>query len=75
LPYETIFGGVCGLTEKQFREANGYSNTYLGWGGEDDDFYERVKFSKMKIFRKTLKIARYASLKHVKNTKQRNHAK
>ncbi|RWR99587.1 beta-1:4-N-acetylgalactosaminyltransferase bre-4-like protein, partial [Leptotrombidium deliense] len=41
LPFETIFGGAIGLTEKQFRKANGFSNEYLGWGSEDDDFYER----------------------------------
>ncbi|RWS18469.1 Beta-1:4-galactosyltransferase 1-like protein, partial [Leptotrombidium deliense] len=73
LPYETYFGGAIGLTEKQFRKANAFSNTYLGWGSEDDDIYERVRLSNTKIFRKLLKIARYASLEHVINTKPPNH--
>ncbi|RWS18465.1 beta-1:4-N-acetylgalactosaminyltransferase bre-4-like protein, partial [Leptotrombidium deliense] len=73
LPYEKYFGGVIGLTEIQFRKANGFSNTYFGWGSEDDDFYERVRLSNTKLFRKPLKIARYASLEHVINTKPPNH--
>uniref|UniRef100_A0A182MW45 Galactosyltransferase N-terminal domain-containing protein n=1 Tax=Anopheles culicifacies TaxID=139723 RepID=A0A182MW45_9DIPT len=37
LPYNAIFGGVSAMTEKQFRMVNGFSNSFWGWGGEDDD--------------------------------------
>lgn len=36
-------GGVVLFTEDNFRKLNGYSNSFIGWGGEDDDFASRVK--------------------------------
>ena len=42
LPYKNIFGGVTALTVDHFRRLNGYSNEFWGWGGEDDDMYNRV---------------------------------
>jgi len=41
LPYFTIFGGVSGLTKEQFTKTNGFSNQFFGWGGEDDDMWNR----------------------------------
>lgn len=38
LPYETNFGGVSALTKEQYEAVNGFSNSFFGWGGEDDDF-------------------------------------
>ncbi|KAH9524433.1 Beta-1,4-galactosyltransferase 2, partial [Bulinus truncatus] len=52
--YPGYFGGVVGLTTRQFREINGNSNLYVGWGGEDDDLLQR-------IFNKGYYISRYAS--------------
>ena len=43
LPYPTIFGGVTALTGQHFEQVNGYSNLFWGWGGEDDDMYNRVQ--------------------------------
>uniref|UniRef100_A0A182WCN3 Galactosyltransferase N-terminal domain-containing protein n=1 Tax=Anopheles minimus TaxID=112268 RepID=A0A182WCN3_9DIPT len=43
LPYSTIFGGVSAMTEKQFRMVNGFSNSFWGWGGEDDDMSNRYE--------------------------------
>lgn len=41
LPYTEFFGGVSGLTVEQFRKINGFPNAFWGWGGEDDDLWNR----------------------------------
>lgn len=41
LPYSEFFGGVSGLTVEQFRMINGFPNAFWGWGGEDDDLWNR----------------------------------
>lgn len=41
LPYKEFFGGVSGLTVSQFKEVNGFPNAFWGWGGEDDDLWNR----------------------------------
>lgn len=41
LPYNEFFGGVSGLTVKQFKKINGFPNAFWGWGGEDDDLWNR----------------------------------
>ena len=42
VPYAQIFGGVTALTRQHFELVNGFSNMFWGWGGEDDDMYNRV---------------------------------
>ena len=41
LPYSTIFGGAGSFTKQHFNLINGFSNKFWGWGGEDDDLYNR----------------------------------
>ena len=41
LPYHTIFGGAGSFTKQHFELINGFSNKFWGWGGEDDDLYNR----------------------------------
>ncbi|XP_037748636.1 beta-1,4-galactosyltransferase 6 isoform X3 [Chelonia mydas] len=43
LPYNEFFGGVSGLTVEQFKKINGFPNAFWGWGGEDDDLWNRYK--------------------------------
>ncbi len=62
--YEALFGGACALTEEQFLKVNGFSNVYFGWGGEDDDMYNRVINSGYNIGRYSQNIARYKMLRH-----------
>ncbi|XP_035793358.1 beta-N-acetyl-D-glucosaminide beta-1,4-N-acetylglucosaminyl-transferase-like [Anopheles albimanus] len=66
LPYNTIFGGVSAMTEKQFRTVNGFSNSFWGWGGEDDDMSNRLKHFGFHIARYPVNIARYTMLNHKK---------
>lgn len=35
-------GGVIALTPAAYRKINGFSNMFWGWGGEDDDFFQRM---------------------------------
>ncbi|CAK8674838.1 beta-1,4-galactosyltransferase 4-like [Clavelina lepadiformis] len=64
LPYTAIFGGVTELTKEQFTKVNGYSNSFWGWGGEDDDMYNRVKLKGMNIMRYPGGISRYRMISH-----------
>ena len=63
--YKDLFGGVVALKEEQYTKINGFSNKFLGWGGEDDDFRERVRvFGKYKITRPYSSYAKYKMIKH-----------
>nr|CAD7412966.1 unnamed protein product [Timema poppensis] len=66
LPYTDIFGGVSALTQSQFRKVNGFSNMFWGWGGEDDDMSNRIKFHGYHISRYPANVARYKMLTHRK---------
>ncbi|EJD74731.1 hypothetical protein LOAG_17990 [Loa loa] len=69
LPYGSIFGGVSAIRTEQFLKMNGFSNSYWGWGGEDDDLSIRVTSLGYKIMRYPLEIARYQMVKHESETK------
>lgn len=68
LPYSTIFGGVSALTRSQFETINGFSNRFFGWGGEDDDIYNRIHAKGFKISRYPMSVARYSMITHKKDT-------
>jgi N-terminal domain of galactosyltransferase len=44
LPYTKLFGGVEAFKTEHFEQVNGFSNLFFGWGGEDDDLYQRYNF-------------------------------
>ena len=50
LPYATIFGGVGAFTKIHFERINGFSNLFWGWGGEDDDLYQRYGVHPMELY-------------------------
>ncbi|VDK85087.1 unnamed protein product [Litomosoides sigmodontis] len=69
LPYGSIFGGVCAMRTEHFLKINGFSNSYWGWGGEDDDLSMRVTSVGYKIMRYPLEIARYQMIMHKSEAK------
>ncbi|XP_040189877.1 beta-1,4-galactosyltransferase 3-like isoform X2 [Rana temporaria] len=64
LPYRSSFGGVSALTPEQYQKVNGFSNSYWGWGGEDDDFSSRIQYSGMRISRPSALVGRYKMIRH-----------
>ncbi|XP_069606919.1 beta-1,4-galactosyltransferase 5 isoform X1 [Ranitomeya imitator] len=64
LPYSEFFGGVSGLTVEQFRNINGFPNAFWGWGGEDDDLWNRVQNAGYTVSRPEGDIGKYKSIPH-----------
>ncbi|XP_028659459.1 beta-1,4-galactosyltransferase 6 [Erpetoichthys calabaricus] len=64
LPYNEFFGGVSGLTVNQFLKINGFPNAFWGWGGEDDDLWNRVKFAGFNVTRPDGDLGKYKSIPH-----------
>jgi beta-1,4-galactosyltransferase 2 len=42
-PYEKYFGGVTGISKKDFLDVNGYYNDFWGYGAEDDHFVYKLE--------------------------------
>nr|XP_036860637.1 beta-1,4-galactosyltransferase 3-like [Manis javanica] len=64
LPYKEFFGGVSGLTVEQFRKINGFPNAFWGWGGEDDDLWNRVHYAGFNVTRPEGDLGKYKSIPH-----------
>ncbi|EDW98357.1 beta-1,4-galactosyltransferase 3 [Drosophila yakuba] len=64
LPYRGLFGGVVAINTVQYQQINGMSNLYHGWGGEDDDLYERLQALNIDICRFAMEFSEYTMLKH-----------
>ncbi|KAM4738859.1 beta-1,4-galactosyltransferase 6 isoform 2-T2 [Anableps anableps] len=64
LPYSEFFGGVSGLTVEQFHQINGFPNAFFGWGGEDDDLWNRVHYAGLNVTRPEGELGRYKSISH-----------
>ena len=47
------FGGVNCITKKHFKQINGFSNNFWGWGGEDGDFRRRIEQENIKWTRES----------------------
>ncbi|CAJ0588762.1 unnamed protein product [Cylicocyclus nassatus] len=62
--YKRKFGTSTMFNVKQFRDVNGLSNQYWGWGGEDNDFYNRTRLAGYEVERYNASIARYKMIKH-----------
>ena len=68
LPYLTLFGGALSISEEIFEAVNGFSNSFSGWGGEDDDFWTNriAPYTKNLMNRYDASIAKYQMLHHEK---------
>ncbi|XP_063375075.1 beta-1,4-galactosyltransferase 1-like [Cydia amplana] len=64
LIYDWLVGGVLAVRAAQFEQLNGFSNTFWEWGGEDDDFYNRMKEQDMKVIRFHRSMSRYTMVRH-----------
>ncbi|NXE08520.1 B4GT1 galactosyltransferase, partial [Lophotis ruficrista] len=69
LPYNQYFGGVSALSKEQFTKINGFPNNYWGWGGEDDDIYNRLVFKGMGISRPDAIIGKCRMIRHSRDRK------
>lgn len=63
MPYPEYFGGVTLMNIFDFELVNGYSNSYWGWGSEDDDLRFRCLENGLKI---ESRLGVFLSLKHSK---------
>jgi len=65
-----FFGGVVGFPTGDFAKVNGYSNLFWGWGGEDNDLIQRVRYHGMKVRqvdRRVIHFSRYTLQPHPKD--------
>ena len=63
---------MTALTKQQFRNINGFSNLFFGWGGEDDDLYKRVVASGYQISRYSNEVGRYFTNKNERQEPTQN---
>ena len=47
IPYKASAGGVVSMKPEHWIAINGFSNDYVGWGGEDDDLHFRLRAAKL----------------------------
>ena len=66
------FGGATAFTKDQFENINGFSNSYYGWGLEDDDARERVLSKYPEISRPSPEVGRYFANCHEQQAKNPN---
>jgi len=60
---DNFYGGVIVITRKQFEDINGINPMYKGWGNEDEDLRERLKWAGYKPTRNA--VGTFLCLYHV----------
>lgn len=58
--YEFLIGGALILSLEMYQQVNGFSNSYWGWGGEDDDLSLRFIERQMCVVRPGADFAGYS---------------
>ncbi|CAE8687934.1 unnamed protein product [Polarella glacialis] len=46
-PYLKFAGAVVSMSLTHWRQINGFANNYVGWGGEDDDLFQRLRLNNL----------------------------
>ncbi|XP_066919813.1 beta-1,4-N-acetylgalactosaminyltransferase bre-4-like isoform X2 [Clytia hemisphaerica] len=64
LLYQELFGGIEMFTRDHFELINGFSNSFWGWGAEDDNLYRRLAWKGLTLWRPSVHRARYKMIKH-----------
>ncbi|XP_026875712.2 beta-1,4-galactosyltransferase 1-like isoform X1 [Electrophorus electricus] len=64
LPYNQYFGGVSAMSKDQYLKINGFPNNYWGWGGEDDDIFNRLSIRGMSISRPDVMTGKCKMIHH-----------
>lgn len=64
LIYRNYTGGITAIAKDTVKKINGFSNSFYGWGGEDDDLNIRLKRNNFTIKRYPGNIGRYTMLYH-----------
>ena len=60
--YDAMVGGALLLRVEHYKQLNGFSNRYFGWGQEDDDMYERINYEFKGVRHLDEKLGRYHTL-------------
>ena len=67
-----FFGAVSAISANDFQASNGYSNSFWGWGGEDDQLYHRVRAANLTVVRafdgRSVTQVHYRMLSHQRAT-------
>ncbi|KAJ8026134.1 Beta-1,4-galactosyltransferase 7 [Holothuria leucospilota] len=69
--YEKFVGGILLMQSQHFELVNGLSNTFWGWGREDDELYMRMEEAKLKISRPVGITTGYQSFFHIHDPTRR----
>ncbi|CAN7937158.1 unnamed protein product, partial [Ixodes hexagonus] len=64
--FPKYFGGVSALRKEHMQTVNGFSNLYWGWGGEDNDMSERLRYHRIYFIRYPDHISKYTMQRHRK---------
>ncbi|XP_026324992.1 beta-1,4-galactosyltransferase 6-like [Hyposmocoma kahamanoa] len=64
LTYDTLVGGALAIRADQYVQVNGFSHRFEGWGGEDDDFYNKIKDNGLRVLRLEPELTHYTMLEH-----------
>jgi len=64
LTYPNYVGGIVAMQPDTFINIGGFSNSFWGWGGEDDNFHCRLKRNNVSVIRFAGSQARFRMLKH-----------
>eukprot|EP00090_Calanus_glacialis_P047172 TRINITY_DN9643_c0_g1_i2.p1 TRINITY_DN9643_c0_g1~~TRINITY_DN9643_c0_g1_i2.p1 ORF type:complete len:330 (-),score=107.39 TRINITY_DN9643_c0_g1_i2:83-1072(-) len=70
--YPTFIGGILLISRKHYKQLDGMSNKYWGWGLEDDEFFVRMRQANMVIEKpKGIRTGRKGTFRHVHSSKER----